>query len=438
MFDKQIDISTQLVQEFFVRYPQEAAVELPNMPIKEIQQLLEKLPISVAADVLTRLNPQLAAEVLEGMEDTFFPKLFSEIDLMHGAALLARLDPDTKSSRLTLLPPRVAKELKQLMEYPPDTAGHLMSANVFVFRKEETAQLVLHQMRRTIDRRIMDICVADENRHLLGVVSLQDLALAQPDQQLGELMKTKPLKIPAMAPREDIVKIMENGRLASLPVVDTDEKILGIIRYEALIDAAKQTISGDLQAMFGAGRDERALSKVRFAVQKRLPWLEINLATAFLAAFVVGLFEDTISRFTALAIFLPVVAGQSGNTGSQALAVTMRGLALREIRTKHWFKIVRKECSVGFINGCAVAVTTSLAAYVWMKSIGLSAVIGVSMVLSMIVAGASGAIIPIILKAFGQDPAQSSSIILTTVTDIVGFLSFLGLATILAGFLSLA
>jgi magnesium transporter len=189
--------------------------------------------------------------------------------------------------------------------------------------------------------------------------------------------------------------------------------------------------------MFGAGRDERALSKASFAIRKRLPWLEINLATAFLAAAVVGLFEDTIARITALAVFLPVVAGQSGNTGSQALAVTMRGLALREVRTRHWFRIARKEVAVGFVNGVAVAVTTSLVAYVWMRSLGLSAVIGVAMILSMVIAGFAGAIIPVILKAFGQDPAQSSSIILTTVTDVVGFMSFLGLATVLSNTLAI-
>jgi magnesium transporter len=153
---------------------------------------------------------------------------------------------------------------------------------------------------------------------------------------------------------------------------------------------------------------------------------------------VVGLFEDTIAKMTALAVFLPVVAGQSGNTGSQALAVTMRGLALREIRTRHWFRVARKEVSVGFINGVVIAISTSLVVYIWMSSMGLAVVIGSSMVFSMVIAGLSGAVIPMILKAFGQDPAQSSSIILTTVTDVVGFMSFLGLATLLAGILNIS
>jgi magnesium transporter len=172
-------------------------------------------------------------------------------------------------------------------------------------------------------------------------------------------------------------------------------------------------------------------------VKKRLPWLQINLATAFLAASIVGIFEDTIAQVTVLAVFLPVVAGQSGNTGSQALAVTMRGLALREIHTNQWWRVARKEVAVGFINGIAVAFTTSLIAYFWASSFGIALVIGTSMVLSMVIAGFSGAVVPIVLQAFGQDPAQSSSIVLTTVTDIMGFLSFLGLATALGSVLGI-
>ncbi|MDX1702624.1 MAG: magnesium transporter, partial [Melioribacteraceae bacterium] len=158
---------------------------------------------------------------------------------------------------------------------------------------------------------------------------------------------------------------------------------------------------------------------------------------AFLAAAVVGFFEDTIAQITVLAVFLPVVAGQSGNTGSQALAVTMRGLALREVRPRHWFKLARKEAMVGLLNGIAVALTTSIIVFIWTGSFGLPIVIGISMILSMVIAGLSGAIIPIILQSIGQDPAQSSSIILTTVTDVFGFLSFLGLASALATILGI-
>jgi magnesium transporter len=234
-----------------------------------------------------------------------------------------------------------------------------------------------------------------------------------------------------MAPQEEVVQLLQDSKIFGLPVVDLDNKLLGIIRNDTLIRTAQREAIEDVQTIFGAGREERALSKVSFAIRKRLPWLEINLATAFLAAAVVGIFEDTIAQITVLAVFLPVVAGQSGNTGSQALAVTIRGLALREIRVSQWFRVARKEMAVGFINGVFVALTTSVIVYFWASSIGLALVIGTSMVFSMIIAGFSGAVIPIALKSVGQDPAQSSSIILTTVTDIVGFLSFLGLASML-------
>ncbi|MCA1733394.1 MAG: magnesium transporter, partial [Acidobacteria bacterium] len=213
-------------------------------------------------------------------------------------------------------------------------------------------------------------------------------------------------------------------------------RLLGVIRQDVLMKAARQEVAADIQAMVGASRDERALSPVPFAVRARLPWLQINLATAFLASAVVGLFESTIATFTALAVLLPVVAGQSGNTGAQALAVTMRGLALREIRVSQWARVVRKETAVAFFNGWAVALTTALGVWVWSRSPGLALVIGSSMVISMVMAGLAGSAIPILLTSIGRDPAQSSSIILTTVTDIVGFFSFLGIATLLSGMLT--
>jgi magnesium transporter len=187
-----------------------------------------------------------------------------------------------------------------------------------------------------------------------------------------------------------------------------------------------------MQQMVGVNRDERALSPVAFAVKKRLPWLNINLLTAFLAAAVVGMFEGPIARVTSLAVLLPVVAGQSGNSGSQALAVTMRGLALREIRAVHWPRVALKELAVGVTNGLAIAVVTGAGVWLWSGKPMLSVVISVSMVLSMAAAGLAGASIPIVLKRLGQDPAQSSSIILTTVTDVIGFSSFLGFATVMA------
>jgi magnesium transporter len=238
-----------------------------------------------------------------------------------------------------------------------------------------------------------------------------------------------------MATRDEVVDLLNRRALTSLPVVDLDGQVLGILRYDALVQAAQQAATDDLQQMVGAGKDERALSGPLFSVKSRLPWLLINLATGFLAASVVGLFDATIAKFTALAVLMPVVAGQAGNTGAQALAVTIRGLALREIRIGHWWRVCRKEVLGSFVNGASVALVTASCTFVWSRNMGLAAVIGISMVGSMIIAAVSGALVPIVLTALKRDPAIASSIILTTITDVTGFFSFLGLATLLSNLL---
>ena len=228
---------------------------------------------------------------------------------------------------------------------------------------------------------------------------------------------------------------LRDFHLDVLPVVDIHGRLIGAIRHDALLKTLEEAASVDIQMMVGAGREERALSEPQFAVRKRLPWLQINLATAFLAAAVVGLFESTIAQFTALAVLLPVVAGQSGNAGAQALAVTMRGLALREISTRHWFRVLFKEMRVGVINGVAIALTTGLGVLSGAGAPASRSSSASRWCCRWSSPASRAAVIPIALTRLGQDPAQSSTIVLTTVTDIVGFMSFLGIATLLSGLL---
>jgi magnesium transporter len=427
-----------LIKGYFHSFPGEAARLLDTMPVEAVAAYLMEEPMSSAVQIFSRLNPEVAANLAAQLDERFFAELFAAIDPSMAARLLPRLEQDVVESRLSLLPGHLVSEIRELMSFPPETAGFLMDARVVAFHPDDTTEMVLKRIRSIRVRSILNIYVLDDDARLVGVVPLHEVAVSQPDERIGDLIHSRPVAIQAMSPREEVVQLLEKQRLISLPVVDIDGKLLGIIRYDALVSAAQQDATEDVQTMFGAGRDERALSKASLAIRKRLPWLEINLATAFLASAVVGLFEDTIARITALAVFLPVVAGQSGNTGSQALAVTIRGLALREFRARQWFRVARKEVLVGLVNGCIVAFSTAVIVYFWASSFGLAAVIGISMVISMVIAGFSGAVIPILLKVLGQDPAQSSSIVLTTVTDIVGFLSFLGLATLLATALNIA
>lgn len=371
------------------------------------------------------------------MTDELFRKIFNKVDTHKASRILARLDRDSVYKRLELLPKLTAREIKEFLNYNENTAGFLMESNFLSCSKDETVENALVKLRKLNDKRILTIYIIDEEEKLIGRVPVNYIAVSQPEQELDELMYLSH-SVQAMASRQEVIEAIESHSLLQIPVVDVQNHLLGIIRNDTILSASREEISGDLQTMFGAGKEEHALSRTSFAVRKRLPWLQINLVTAFLASMVVGLFEDTIAQITILAVFLPVVAGQSGNTGSQALAVSIRGLALREIRIGQWWRVAKKELAVGFINGVAVAITTGIVVFFWANSLGIAVVIGISMILSMVIAGFSGAIIPIGLKAIGQDPATSSSIILTTVTDICGFLSFLGLATALSSVLGIA
>jgi len=427
---KKSSLQIALVNSFMLRFPREAAQILNECIPEEVVSYLNELSSENAAEVLSFMTPGIVPDILRRMDDEFFISIFGQVDAFKATQLLSRLDKKDQEQQLKLLPEKRVKQIVELLEYPPDSAGFLMDTRIHTFKPGQTAGDVLDKLRVIKDKRILNVYITNEYNQLLGRVPLQTIAISTPETLLDDLMEPS-ISVEPMAPEEEIVNLFQEGKIFGLPVVDQNKEILGIIRNDALIAAAQKDATEDVLAIFGAGREERALSKVSFAIKKRLPWLEINLATAFLAASIVGIFEDTIARITVLAVFLPVVAGQSGNTGSQALAVTIRGLALREINTSHWWKVARKEVAVGFFNGIAVALTTSAIVFVWASSFGLAIVIGTSMILSMVIAGFSGAVIPIMLKSVGQDPAQSSSIVLTTVTDIVGFLSFLGLATVL-------
>ena len=272
-------------------------------------------------------------------------------------------------------------------------------------------------------------------QRLVGKINIQALIVEQKSTRLEELSEPVTVVVRPIDPLEVVTDAFEFHKVLDLPVVDIDGVFLGAVTHDSLARTVHQEAASDLQAMVGAGRDERALSSPLFTVRKRMPWLQINLLTAFLAAAVVGIFENTIAQVTALAVLLPVVAGQSGNAGAQALAVTMRGLALREITARQWLRVMRKEVMAGMLNGVGIAITCGIGVYIWSQSPGLVAVIASSMVLAMVAAGFAGAVIPIILTRLGQDPATSSSIILTTVTDVAGFFSFLGIATLFMQFL---
>ncbi len=430
------EASQALTAEFIRLHPDRVAQFLEERQAGETAQLIESVAPASAGSLLERLSPRVAATVLAELGDESSRQALRAMVPTKASPILAALDGDTRERKLALLDPRLADHFRELLTYPADSAGALMDPRITAFSEDLTVDEALRRMRSFKEKELGAIYLMHEDGKLAGAVPLGELVTAQPETKLKDIVRGVPAAVSVMATREEIVESLASLRLATFPVVDLNNRLVGVIRYRALLAAAEAEASTDIQRMVGVSKDETALSRVAFAVRQRLPWLEINLATAFLAASVVGLFQGTIERYSALAVLLPVVAGQSGNSGMQALAVTMRGLVLREVSLRDWPRLIAKEARVGLLNGLAVAAVTMLGVLFWSHSPGLTMVIGTAMVLAMIVAGISGASVPLVLKAFGQDPAQSSSIVLTTFTDCGGFLSFLGLATLFSSLLT--
>lgn len=428
-------IQAQLNPEFMQRYPVQAAKILELIDVEEATQILERYDAAVIAPAVAQLSTQQAQWLLERSEPAKSAAVIARLSIPRAALLLRAMKDSRRNTLLDKIDPIVANDIKLLLNSPQDSAGALMDPRVFHLRPTMPVEDALNMLRGNKGQRALTqarriLLLLDDERRVKGMVAIQDLVFASPGEQLVDYMQPIPVTVPATATTAEILSLLEQYGVSSVPVVDAERRLIGIVRQDELNAIAREDVVGDIQAMVGVSRSEHALSPPWFSMRQRMPWLQINLFTAFAAAAVVGLFEETIAAYTALAVLLPVVAGQSGNTGAQALAVVMRGLTLREITVANWFGVLRKEFVVSLLNGIGVALTTALTVYIWSRSAGLTAVIGLAMIASMVIAGVTGAAVPLVLTRIGQDPAQSSSIILTTITDVAGFFSFLGIATL--------
>jgi len=431
-----------LLRSFVELHPEEATRAFETLELADAARLFRNLPLHVVSQLLDRLSPEIAVPLLEQLDPERMGRLISGMAPRAAAAALRRLAPATRDQAIAQLKPAVAKPLKDLFEFPEDTAGGMMTPHVASFSIDLTAQQVIAKIRRTPAETLHYLYVTDRDGKLIGVLSMRDLLLKRPQDPIATSVRFKVISVPGTQSREEALTVMREHGFVALPVTDFEGRLIGVIKHEDAMMAGQMEAFEDMQVSVGAGADERALSPVTTVVKSRFPWLVVNLITAFLASSVIGLFEGMIAQVAALAVLLPIVAGQGGNTGSQSLAVVMRGLALREIIAGARRKVVVKEALGGLINGVAIAAITAGCVFAWrvvsndtwQASYGMAAVIGLAMVINMVVAATAGAIIPLILKALGRDPAQSAAIFLTTVTDIVGFGAFLGLA---AGYIGL-
>ncbi|MFC1857571.1 magnesium transporter [Thermodesulfobacteriota bacterium] len=419
-----------LIRSFIEHHPRDAAVSFETLELAEAVQIIKKLPVRTIAVLVERLTSQKAGIILEHLDLVPLSELLSILPPKVASSALQHMDDKKRETALEGLPEKFKRQLQELLQYSPDTAGGMMEPRVTSIPLDLTVQGAIAYFRKAPRQTLYYLYVTDEAGKLVGVLNMRDLLLGSPRNPVEKLVNRNVFSVPETMTRDEVITLMRRHRFLAVPVVDSEGRLVGVIRHDEALRASQLEAFEDMQKMFGAGSDERALSPVSIAIKRRLPWLIVNLLTAFLAAAVVGLFEGTIQKVTALAVLLPIVSGQGGNTGAQALAVVMRGLALREILSGMANRVIVKEVLAGLINGVAIAVLTAAAVWVWAANVGLSLVIGLAMIVNMAAAGLSGATIPLVLKALNRDPAQSSSIFLTTVTDVVGFAAFLGFAAL--------
>ncbi|MBM9515034.1 magnesium transporter [Desulfogranum marinum] len=411
---------------------------IEELPKQTSSQVLKALPAATKAKILKRLQVSYSASLLEQNEPELIQTILYSVEPRQAASIVMHLSPLAREQLKPYITGKLADEIRDILTYPEGSVGRYMSSNIIMLKEDIKAEKAIRQIRKLFagnSTASSYVYVVNEEDVLAGVLNMRDLMLAEPDSLLKNIIKTDVFTIHCFTDREEAAREMSKRKYFAVPIVDSENHLLGTIKAENMLRGVKEDVTKDMQTMFGVGKDERVFSPIGFALKKRLLWLNVNLVTAFLAAGVVALFEDIIARLTILAVFLPVIAGQGGNAGAQSLAVVMRGLVMREIPQNKVTTLILKETKIGLLNGLVIGLITALIAYALYGNGWFGLVIGLGMVINLIIAGLAGSSTPLIMKKMGIDPAQSSSIILTTVTDVMGFLAFLGLAVIFQDYL---
>ena len=390
----------------------------------------------LAMEAISELGPEAGAALLATRPAEEIAKLAQEIPSDDAAALIDYLPEELSAAVLDLMRPKESGVVENLLEYPEQTAGRIMNPHVFALNEDMTVGEAITELQSNRDvEMVFYLYVVDDRRHLVGVVSLRRLLLVSPETPLKRIMTADIISARVDTDQEEVARQVASYNLLAIPVVDEENKLVGVITVDDVIDVIKDEATEDIYRLAGVAGDERAFTPALESLRKRLPWLGINLVTAFLAAAVVGAFEGTISQVTALAVFMPIVAGMGGNAATQTLTVIVRGIALGELSWSNSRKALLKEAAVGLGNGVVLGLVAAAVAWGTRGSPVLGLLLGAAMMINMFVAATAGTLVPLGLRAANVDPALASSVFITTMTDVFGFASFLGLATIFVRYL---
>ena len=410
----------------------------------DVAHLLESSPPKFRHILWQMVEVDKEGEVLNELSDDLQSYFLSAMDAAEVAQITEGLEDDDVADILQQLPDRVTREvlnamdhqdrarLEQVMHYPDDCAGGLMNTDAITIRARLTLEVVLRYLRRheEIPEMTDNLIVVNRNDQYIGLLPLRTLLVSDPSVSVREMMVTDVEPIPAYLADDEVARLFERNDWVSAPVVDESGKLLGRITIDDVVDVIREDADHSLMSMAGLDEDEDTFAPIFKTAPRRAIWLGVNLVTAFIAASVINMFQDTIEKVVALAVLMPIVASMGGVAGTQTLTVLVRGIALGHITNTNQSYLVTRELIIGALNGVLWAGVVAVAASMWFEDWSLGLIIAAAMVINLITAGLAGAVVPLVMKRFNIDPALAGGVVLTTVTDVVGFISFLGLATL--------
>ena len=432
------DDGKQYIKEHITElHPADIADIIETLDEEKKKELFNLLHTEIASKVIVEVNEHSRDQILEDINKEKLTDIVEEMSSDDAADLIADLPKEEAKDILEKLHWEDSTEVQKLLKYPEDTAGGIMQTELLSVREEvliEDAIIQLMALSENIGD-VPNVFVVDKNRRLVGILPVRKLLIVKHEMPISGIIDRNVISVNVNEDQEEVANIFKKYDLVSLAVVDDDSRLVGRIQIDDIVDVLVEEASEDMLHMAGIYQDEKIMDPPLKSVRMRLPWLVINLATATLAASVVGLFQDTLQAMVILAMFMPIVAGMGGNAGTQALTVTIRGIALGELSFNNAKRAVLNGITIGLLNGVVTGVIMALIAYYWKGNYMLGIVLGLAMMVNLFIANFFGIIIPLVLKWLKIDPAVASSIFLTTLTDCIGFFSFLGLATLFIKYL---
>ena len=412
--------------------PGDAAHLITSYPPRVRQVLWSLLEAEQEAEVLNELPEELRNQFLVEMEPQALASLVGQLDDDDVADILHDLPDSITEQVLAIMDEADRSRIATVLAFPDDVAGGLMSTDTITIRADLTLDVVMRYLRRhaEIPENTDSLVVVNRDDRYVGILPIRTLLVADPNQSVREMMVTSRDAIPALLDAAEVARLFERNDWISAPVVDEHDRLLGRITIDDVVDVIREEADHSLTSLGGIADDEDTFSTVLQTAPRRALWLGVNLVTAFIAASVINMFQDTIEKVVALAVLMPIVASMGGIAGTQTLTVLIRGIAMGQLNSRNQRWLVGREAMVGLFNGALWALVVAVAASLWFQDWTLAVIIGAAMVINLLTAGVAGALIPLALRGWGIDPALAGGVLLTTVTDVVGFLAFLGLATL--------